>query len=115
SVMLLVRRQHIEFEFSLNSGVLSVDKIIAKSSRRHMVDVELKSLESFGIEGRDARELSRMCDSICDCTAGTGDVYAAVYMAGGDVGRTILLFEPNDKMKAALSRVISPRVWKYEG
>ena len=110
--VILIRRQNIEFEYSLNGDSFDVDKIFAKSTRTGITTVDLKSVEAFGEETRTAKELRGICQTVFDCTGDDGAVYSIIYLGEGDEGRCALLFSPNEKMLSSLQRAISPRIWK---
>lgn len=111
----LIRRQNIEFEYILNDNTLDVDKIFAKSSRNNVTSVDISSVEAFLIEERDVKALKEEFQTVYDCAGDEGECYSIVYPGVGDEGRCILLFTPNEKMLESLKRVISPRIWKYNG
>lgn len=113
AAIVLIRRQNVEFEYTLNDNYLEIDKIFAKSSRKNMTSVEISSVEEFSAETRSVKELKNDYQTVYDCAGNDGEVYSIVYPGTGDEGRCILLFTPNEKMLESLRRVISPRIWKY--
>jgi len=110
AAVLLIRRQSVEFEYIQNASDLEVDKIYAKSTRKGMCEIDLKSVEAFDTEVRTARELKREFSAVHDCAGSEGTVYSLVFP--GEEGREILLFTPSEKLLDTLRRVISPRIWK---
>lgn len=109
--VILIRRQNVEFEYSLNGDELVVDKIFAKSTRKGITYVDLKSVEQIGAEERTPKQLRENCQTVFDCAGDDGAVYSVIYPGEGDEGRCALLFTPNERMLTALKRAISPRVW----
>lgn len=110
----LIRRQNVEFEYILNDSYLDIDKILAKSSRKNVTSVEFSSVEFFA-KVEDTSNLKEQYQTVYDCAGDDGEIYGIAYPGVDDEGKCILLFTPNEKMLEALYRVISPRIWKYNG
>ncbi len=110
--IVLIRRQNIEFEYTLNDNYLEIDKILAKSSRKNVTSVEISAVEAFAKEERSAKELKDAYQTVYDCAGDDGEIYSIVYLGVGEEGRCVLLFTPNEKMLESLHRVISPRIWR---
>lgn len=111
----LIRRQNIEFEYTLNDNYLEIDKILAKSSRKNVTSIEFSTVEFFAKVEDDVKSLKEKYQTVHDCAGDDGEIYGLAYPGVGDEGKCILLFTPNEKMLDALYRVISPRIWKYHG
>ena len=110
----LIRRQNVEFEYILNDSYLDIDKILAKSTRKNVTSVEFSSVEFFA-KVEDIANLKEKYQTVYDCAGDDGEIYGIAYPGVDDEGKCILLFTPNEKMLGALQRVISPRIWKYNG
>jgi len=111
----LIRRQNVEYEYTLNDAYLEIDKIFAKSSRKNVASVELTTVEFFAKVEEEITTLKDKYQTVYDCAGDVGEVYGIAYPGVGEEGKCILLFTPNEKMLDALHRAISPRIWKYNG
>lgn len=90
----LITRQNIEYEYTITSTVLDIDKILARRSRKRILSVDLKKAERF----MPIADLPNMDIKIIDATPrGIEDgVYGVDFLSSGQTKR--LLFKPNKKI-----------------
>lgn len=96
----LITRTDTEFEYIVTSTILDIDKIMAKRSRKRLLSIDLKEINSCGI----AQDLPKENVKIIDATPnGEEDgVYAVDFDKNGM--RTRLLFKPNKKMLTQIKK-----------
>ena len=111
----LIRRTDKEFEYILTSAILDIDKIMAKSSRKRILSIDLKEISACcAIE-----DMAEVCEKIIDVTPnGVEDgVYAIDFEKNGQKKR--LLFKPDKKMlnqiKKASPSLVTLRAEDIEG
>ena len=92
----------VEFEYCIVDGELTVDKIINKSKRKKVVTVQVRNFELF-----EPYDMERISGESCaayiraaECAVPENGYYAAFNQPG--IGRTILVFSPNEKMLARI-------------
>lgn len=90
----LITRQDTEYEYTVTSTVLDIDKILAKRSRKRLLSIDLKQAERFMPIG----DMPNMEIKIIDATPnGIEDgVYGVDFPSNGQTKR--LLFKPNKKI-----------------
>lgn len=103
---LLFTQYNVEYEYIFVNGEMDVDKIIARRKRKRLVTVNARSFEAFGIykpaEHQNATYANRIyaCGNLND----PGNFYAV--MNHPKLGRTLLVFSPNDRILNALKTYI---------
>jgi len=106
----LFRRQNIEFEYSVTNGELDVDRIIARSSRRHVLTVDCRSFDMLApmTEEHVEKAKNATIGLTVDASSGpsSGDRWFCLFN-GADGMRTLLIFEPDERMLNAF-RVFIP-------
>ncbi|HBN83370.1 MAG TPA: hypothetical protein DDZ89_05950 [Clostridiales bacterium] len=95
----LISARHVEFEYSVTNGDMDVDKIIAKRKRVRVFSVEGKNLEMLAKLKSDKytgdfQSISQRVEAVSFME--NDDVYFLVAPYKGN--RTILFFEPNERM-----------------
>ncbi|MBR6790742.1 MAG: hypothetical protein IKM31_07750 [Oscillospiraceae bacterium] len=107
---LLFTQYNVEYEYIFVNGEMDIDKIIARRKRKRLVTVNARHFESFGIykaaEHANVQYANRIyaCGSMND----PGNFYAVVNHAR--LGRTLLVFSPNDRILNALKTYIPRQV-----
>ena len=102
----LFTSQNVEYEYIFVNGEMDIDKIIARRKRKRLVTVKARSFESFGIykaaEHANVQYANRIyaCGNMND----SGNFYAV--MNHPKLGRTLLVFSPNDRILNALKTYI---------
>jgi len=111
---ILLKNQNIEFEYSYTNGELDVDKILGKRRREHVASVSVRRFDILApFTTEFAKEFeSKTIRTIHDVSpdAKSEKRWFARYTDDGGV-ETLLIFEPNDRMLAAMGRLI-PRKFK---
>lgn len=105
------RSYDYEFEYSFMGSELDVDKIIAKSKRKKMGTFNFNKTELVApIDSQEAMRLERSNYKTFNYTSNKEDakVYVAYVMNNNETVR--MLFEPNEKMLAAISYVAPRKV-----
>lgn len=92
----MITSRSIEFEYTYTNGYLEVDKIINKQSRKHLVDIEAKSVFLLA-PYNDDRIPQTLEKNIINASSGVYDdnTYCIVF---GDGEKKVLVFEPTDEM-----------------
>ncbi len=113
----LIKSFNVEFEYVLTNDEIDVDKIIDRKRRKRLTVVKLRTLDGFGL-CRDSRVLrGYMNDSnikkVYACTDKDDEgVYYALYPE--KEGKTLLLFNPNDKILDAVKKFNPFKIREFE-
>ena len=103
----LLTSQSVEYEYIVTNGEMDVDKIIARRKRKRLVTVKARTFEAFGTykpaEHANAQYTNRIY--ACGNINATDNYYAVMNHA--KLGRTLLVFSPNDRILSALKPYIS--------
>lgn len=103
----------VEYEYSFVNGELTIDRISAKSKRKHMMDVAVKSFEKIG--RYDSEKVKNLkADTVRDYSA---DPYASdavyAYYKDSSSGRKILLiFSPNEKLIGSIKPYVNGMMFR---
>lgn len=103
----------IEYEYAYFNGEITFDKILAKSKRRHLMDVDLKTVEKMGRPDDEAIN-SLKVDTIKDYSESI-DHENTIYIYFKDpvsTKNTLLFFTPNQKMTDAMKTAVSATVYR---
>lgn len=106
---LLIRRRNLEFEYIVTNGELDVDKIIARRSRKRLVNVDCRKfdiLAPMAQEYRNEYESSSITKKIDASSSPLSDKRWFAVFSDKDNARTLLVFEPNEKMLDVFRRLI---------
>lgn len=109
----VIKSQNIEYEYAYTNGELDVDRIVAESRRKRLLSVDCKDFEIVAKVSSDKysdeyRKIPNKVEAVSSMTS--PDVYFAVFENDGK--RTILYFEPNDKMIEAMWKYIPRKFFK---
>jgi hypothetical protein len=109
----VIRSQNIEYEYAYTNGELDVDKIVAESRRKRLLSVDCKDFEIVAKLSSDKyleeyKNIPNRIEAVSSMTS--PDVYFAVFENGGK--RTILYFEPDEKMIEAMWKYIPRKFFK---
>ena len=109
----VIKSQNVEYEYAYTNGELDVDRIVAESRRKRLLSVDCKDFEIVAKVSSDKysdeyRKIPNKVEAVSSMTS--PDVYFAVFENGGK--RTILYFEPNDKMIEAMWKYIPRKFFK---
>ena len=105
----LLKRQNLEFEYIVTNGILDVDKIIAKSSRKRLVSVDCRSMEVLAHVGSYWNQYQGQQFGATIEAAGSPQSphrWFAIFN-GKDGKRTVLFFEPNETMLATFQSLMA--------
>lgn len=104
------RNTDIEYEYCLVNTQLDVDKIIAKSSRKHLLTVDLKNLEIAAPINSD--RLSRLTNvKIVDYSTGEENVQTFALVVRTDKELIRIIFNPNNKLMDAIYKLAPGKVF----
>ena len=112
-VYLLRRVVMVEYEYTLVNGELTVDRILAKSSRKNMLEVDVKAFEKLG--KYDAETVSKLnAGRVLDYSADKSDpgTLFAYFKDEKTNANTVLLFTPNQKMLDGMKSSVSATVYR---
>lgn len=109
----LIRSRNIEFEYSLTNNELDVDKIIDQKRRKHVISVDCRDFEVMAKVNsdkltEDIKAIKNRIEAVSSMSS--PDVYFAVFENGGV--KTLLFFEPNEKMIETIGRYIPRKLFK---
>lgn len=93
---ILIRNFDVEYEYICTNGDLDIDKITAKSRRKRLISVDLKSVSDFGsLKGKNLNKNY----SIIDATSGEGE-YNSYYIEckNSKYGMCNVLITPDEDM-----------------
>ncbi len=105
----IITNFNVEYEYILTNGELDVDKIVAKSSRKRLVNIQVKDFAAFGrvtqpvLDG----EYDTRIYAYSDYTR--PDACYAEFEKNG-MGKTLLLFNPNSEFAKKLMEYIPANV-----
>ena len=107
----LARRQNAEFEYILTNGEMDVDRIFDRSTRKRLLSVDCRSFETLAPYKPAFWGEYQSVSAKIDASSGSEDAarYFAVF-PGKDNRRTLLVFEPNDRMMAAFRGLIPRKI-----
>ncbi len=103
----------LEYEYTYFSGELTIDRITAKSKRKHMIDVDAKAIEKIG-RPSDKEIDSLKVGSVKDFSASKDhkDTIYIYYKDDKSGLNTLLFFTPNQKMVEAMKSSVSATVYR---
>ncbi|AEM79359.1 hypothetical protein [Thermoanaerobacter wiegelii] len=109
----LIRSRNIEFEYSLTNSELDVDKIIDQKRRKHVISVDCRDFEIMARVNtdkftEDIKAIKNRIEAVSSMSS--PDVYFAVFEDKGI--KTVLFFEPNEKMIETIGRYIPRKLFK---
>lgn len=96
----------VEYEYLFADGGFSVDSILGKARRKKTFDCDKEDVQVIApANSYVLKDYEKQGMKVIDCTSHNAgaDVYALISQKGAKT--TKVLFEPGDKMKAAMRRV----------
>ena len=101
----LSSRFSIEYAYIVTNGVMDVDKIIAKSSRKRMLSFELQTVSR--IEKYNPSQLNNVNQKevVFACNQDDPDAYLLVSEKEGK-GSTYLVFAPDERIRGAIVKFV---------
>ena len=95
---------NFEFEYSVTNNLFDVDKIIAKSRRKRLVSMDIKNIDDIG-EYNPAKFSGRKFDLTINAVGNpTNDGIIYVVTRHPTKGKTLVIFQPNEKIVNALKK-----------
>ena len=88
---------NIEYEYSVTNGAFDIDKIINKSSRKHLISTTVDSFETFS--RYDEKKLSGKTfdQKIFAVADEQGELYCAT-LRHPKMGRVLVVFQPDERI-----------------
>lgn len=97
---------NVEYEYIITNGTVDIDKITAKSSRKRVLSFECKDILRSGKYNPKSAPVTGAEATLVCCTSDDPQAYYLLVSAAGK--KKLLIFTPNDKMKAGI-RECAPR------
>lgn len=95
---------NVEFEYSVTNNILDVDKIIARSSRKRLVSIDIKTVDdigSYNAEKFKGKQFDLTVNSAGDINS---DDLCFVVTRHPTKGKVLVVFEPDEKIKNAIKK-----------
>jgi len=106
-------RQSWEFEYAVTNGEIDIDRIMGRSSRKRILTVDCKNFEVFlPMIPENAREYESKTIKVTVDAASASDAegrWFAIFN-GRDGQRTMLVFEPDERMLSAINAALPRRL-----
>lgn len=95
---------NVEYEYSVTNNLFDVDKIVAKSRRKRLVSVDIKTIDDIGAYSAD-RFNGRKFDLTVNAVGNpTHEGLLYVVTRHPTKGKTLIVFEPNEKIINAIKK-----------
>ena len=103
--------RNVEFEYAFTNGKLDIDKIIAQRKRKRLFSANCRDFEAFGkLDSKnftdDIKNIPQQIKAVTSMSS--QDVYFLVANYKGN--RTLVYFEPDERMLNSLKPYISKRI-----
>ncbi len=100
-VFKLSGRLNLEYEYSVTNGVLDIDKIINRSSRKRLVSADVATFDRFELFDADrpeydAKRYDQTVVAVAD-PMGQDAIYAATFRHPAK-GKVLIVFQPGEKV-----------------
>lgn len=108
----LLRRFQVEYEYILTNDTLDVDKIIAKSSRKRVISINLREIEMLA-PANDAHRREFQSAGIqtkIDATDGSSSDIYFIKTPHQKLGMTVLLFSPDERIFDGVKSIVPRKV-----
>ncbi len=99
----LSQRFSIEYEYSVTNGTMDVAKIIARSSRKFQLSLDLEKTQRLEKYKPGMEEHGDFKKIVCACNKNDPDAYFLVVSEDAK-GTRALIFTPNDRLKKAIAK-----------
>ncbi len=110
---ILITSFQVEYEYSLTNGELDIDSIIAQRRRKRILTINCKEFEllaPFNESHKRETETPSLKKKIYACTSLDAEgLYFAIFNTT-EFGKTLLVFEPDDRMLASFKSYIPRKV-----
>lgn len=103
---LYMRYKYIEYEYTYMNGEIDIDKIMSQAFRKRVITVNYKHFREYGDYDEDAktRLAQRQFDTVVDVSSNMGTLACYAVVQHPSEGMTLLIFEPNEKIRADLEK-----------
>ena len=103
----------VEYEYSFVNGELTVDRILARSQRKHMLDVNVKTIYKLGYVGSGEINEHNI-DSVKDYSSSRNDkeTVFACYKDENSGKNILLFFTPNQKIIDSMKPYVNATVYR---
>ena len=95
----------VEYEYIITNGIMDVDKITAKSSRKRMTSFELVNVERIEKYNINAKPVGNYSKTVIACDENDPSAYFMVVSKEGK-GNELIVFSPNERMKGAIVKFV---------
>ena len=96
----LSKRLSVEYEYIVTNGTLDIDKIIARSSRKRELSLELSAVERVEKFNPAAAPVGNFKKQVMACNGDDPGAYFLVVNEEGK-GSRLLIFAPDERIKSA--------------
>ena len=109
-----MNNQNLEFEVIVTNGGMDVDKIIARRDRKRLVSVNCANFEEFGKYNPEASKAQSCTTVVKACDSEKSDnVYYGIFRHPSK-GKTMIIFNANEKVLAAMKPYVPRNVWSIK-
>lgn len=112
----IIKRINIEFEYIFTNGELDIDKIIARTSRKNLLTVNVKSFDSFGtydLKKQDKFKNQNYKIVFAGDYIQNKNLYYATFNMKNQQGRCLLIFTPDQQILSQIKKYL-PRNFNYD-
>jgi hypothetical protein len=108
-------RQSWEFEYAVTNGELDVDRIMGQAARKRVLTVDCRNFEVFlpmvpeNAKEYESKTIVKTLD-VASAANAEGRWFAVFH--GKDGQRTMLIFEPDERMLGAINAALPRRIQK---
>ncbi len=111
------KRFHREYEYIFTNGILDIDKVFAKRSRKRIVSIDIENVEviapvNASCFAQDMKSLGN-ADQY-DCTSNDKDAFSCYLIGMTKQGKVCIMFDPNKKMLKAMRQIKPSLFTKFE-
>src|SRR5574344_1683933 len=110
AVWYVVTGRNIEYEYSLTNGTMSVDRVMAKRRRKHLLKFDIKNIEDMCMVKDKEYDKDKYEKIIYagETQLGENEYQALVYSP--KYGNTLLVFSPDEKTLAAMKPYLKAQI-----
>ncbi len=104
-----MRYKYIEYEYTYMNGELDIDKIMSQAFRKRVITVNYKYFREYGDydDAAKSRLGQRQFDTVVDVGSNMGTLACYAVIQHPSEGMTLLIFEPNEKIREDLEKRLS--------
>lgn len=104
----------VEYEYSVNTGVLNIDAIYDQKRRKHIINVNASSIAQFGrLCDDDAKQAAKSAQKVVYCASSDENEQAYYFVCPNEnKGNFMYVFEPDEQVLHAIE-VYNPIINRY--